>query len=263
MTSKPGIYPNIPENEYFEIDALSNTFMCQFERAPANAIWYKKAPEEARSSDSVMLGSIVHCLALEPETFNKKYIVQPEIDRRTKEGKAAHAHFIANLNNGHEAVPEKMKAKADMIVQSMLAHPEFNKALTHKSAKPECVVIWDNEEGLRCKARVDLLIDLGNEAFVLDLKTTADLDKIQWKINDYGYDRQQAMYSEGLRANGFETVHFFFGFVSTVPVLNRYPCRFVMLSDERLQQAELAHINRMEAYKACLDSNEWNGVEII
>ena len=40
------------------------------------------------------MGSALHCAVLEHSTFNDRYIVEPDVDKRTKAGKEEYAVFL-------------------------------------------------------------------------------------------------------------------------------------------------------------------------
>jgi hypothetical protein len=42
-------------------------------------------------TDAMKQGSLVDCLITEPQNFDRKYVVAPKVDRRTKAGKEAWA----------------------------------------------------------------------------------------------------------------------------------------------------------------------------
>ena len=264
LSLEPGIYLDVPFEQYLSLQAVSNSFLCDFERSPANATWSKEAPE-ADADSAADLGTLVHALALEPDSFTSRYVVAPSFNGRSNDGKASKESFEQTAAAaGLAVVDQDTFRQANLMVGSMLAHPEFRRLLRAMGGYSEVTILWrDAETGLLCKARVDRLVIVEGGAIVLDLKTTAAIEKIKWSITDYGYDRQEAHYTEGLQAVGFPNVWFFFGFVSSSLSLKKYPVRFVQLRDETKAEARLAQRARMEAYKNALEFNDFYGVETI
>ena len=260
-SGKPGIYLDVPEADYFAFPAASNSTLCLYEQNPGNVPWSKRAPI-IEGDDATDLGSLVHCKALTPHLFNQQYIVQPLINKQSKKGKAeAEAFEWQAEQSGLKVITEALNTKADNMVASMMAHPEFERVLTAQNLNTEVTLLWvDEQTGVLCKCRCDTLIDLdGHAAVVMDLKTIAALDKIKWAIRDHGYDRQQVHYTEGLLANGFTEVHWRFGFVSSSLALKRYPVDFVRLRGELIEDAQFCQRKRLAGYSYSLKTNDWFG----
>ena len=263
-SGEPGIYLDVPEDEYRQYPAASNSTLFLLEKSPGNVPWSKKAPQ-IQTDDSTDLGSLVHLLALQPHLFHQTYIVAPVCDKRTKDGKAAAAAFEWEVKqNGLIPIEESMKRKADNMVASMLAHPEFSRILTAADLKTEVSMLWKDEEtGVLCKCRYDTLVPIDDQIIAMDLKTTGQIDDIKYSIRDYGYAQQQVHYTEGAKANGASFVHWFFGFVSSSVQLKRYPVRFIKLRGETVEDAEFTQRRRLRDFAYALKNNDWFGVEEI
>jgi exodeoxyribonuclease VIII len=156
-------------------------------------------------SDSLTLGSMLHCLVLEPENFSKLFAVRPDVDGRTKEGKSIIAAFrLASLGKT-EAEPNE-KTKAEAMARAVLADETI--ASWVKSAIKERGVTWE-EEGVAYKMKADLFIEQPHlpHDLILDLKTSDDPTPENWgsgssfsPIRKYRYDLQAAHYAIGMEA---------------------------------------------------------------
>lgn len=82
-------------SEYHANKAVSKSDLDLINRSPLHYINAVKNPKE--QTESMLFGSVVHKLVLEPETFAAEYIAAPKCDRRTKEGKARWQEFIDNI----------------------------------------------------------------------------------------------------------------------------------------------------------------------
>ena len=264
QSGNPGIYLGVPEEEYHEYPAASNSTLFLLEQNPGNVPWSKKAPT-VETDAATDLGSLVHLLALTPELFDSTYIVAPICDRRTTQGKKDAAAFEWQVQqSGQIVIEDSLKRKADNMVASMLAHPEFYRILTAADLKTEVSILWvDEQTGVLCKCRCDTLVPIEGQAIVMDLKTTADIDNVKYSIRDYGYAQQQVHYTEGLKAVGFSFVHWYFGFVSSTVQLKRYPVRFIQLRGETVEEAEFKQRRRLRDFAYALKNNDWYGVEEI
>ena len=261
----PGIYLDIPEADYFKLPAASNSTLCLYEQSPANVPWSKRAPI-VDSDDATDLGSLVHCKALTPHLFDQTYIVQPLINRTTKAGKAeAEAFEWQAEQSGLKVISDTLNRKANNMVASMMAHPEFENILTDANLQTEVTILWvDEETGILCKCRCDTFVPMDDHSvIVMDLKTTGDMKRLKYSVVDYGYDRQQVHYTEGLLASGFTEVHWFFGFVSSALELKRYPVKFANLRNELIEYAKYEQRRRLAGYAYSLRTNDWSGVEMV
>lgn len=84
---------------------LSYSSISAFAISPRSFIAYKV--KERKETDAMLLGTVVHCLILEPETFASRYVVGPNVDASTADGKNEWAEFA--MAHG---VPEFNKNKA-------------------------------------------------------------------------------------------------------------------------------------------------------
>ena len=80
------------EKEYREHPAISRSELWKFRESPQKFKYAKEHPPEP--TPALLFGQVFHKLALEPETFSEEFIAAPEIDRRTKDGKAATQEFL-------------------------------------------------------------------------------------------------------------------------------------------------------------------------
>jgi hypothetical protein len=200
-----GVYADIPFKEYSAIQAVSNSYLSKLNQCPAAALVV--TPD----TPSLAFGRALHCYVLEgQETFDKRYLVTPRCDKRTKEGKALYEQFQSELN-GREAVSADDAATIRYMSPSILSHP-FAKQLLEQGLSEQTVIWQDEETGLWCKCRPDRIPSNASGVF-LDLKTTgcANERAFQSSVISYGYYRQAAMYMEGLsHATGIIYRHFAF-----------------------------------------------------
>src|SRR4029453_14156164 len=166
-----GLIERMPAHQYFKIEALSNSGMTKLlERSP----WHYKMSfsEEAEShvtapSAQMFNGTLTHCAVLEPLEWPKRYVVGPEVDKRTKEWKA----FVANTTTmGLEVVSQLEHDLAFAQAQAVRSVPLIADLLT--DGKPEVSCFWheevdiDGEHKVKvlCKARIDWVHMVGTEA---------------------------------------------------------------------------------------------------
>ncbi len=70
------------------------------------------------------MGTALHCLLLEPGEFDKRFIVSPKFDRRTKQGKADEEAFLRDVADmGITVLDAEQWRKLELMRDSAMAHP--------------------------------------------------------------------------------------------------------------------------------------------
>jgi hypothetical protein len=165
-----------------------------------------------KQTRETMLGSVVHCMSLEPGEFLKRYAVRPDgIDGRTKKGKelldAYRAESIGKIDISTVVVDcDEFLCRAREMSQHILGEQVIGNLIA--SAVRERSITWlDDETGLGCKCRADLFIErpLEPSDLILDLKTSQDPTPENWgrggmfsPIGRFRYDLQGAHYCDGV-----------------------------------------------------------------
>lgn len=266
VSLEPGLYLEVPFAQYLSIPALSNSRLCAFERSPGQAKWQDDAPEDTEAKSAADLGTLVHALALEPDSVTDRYLVMPQLNLLTNSGKEKAAEYKAMAEKaGLIPVDFATMRKASMMTESLMAYPDIRIWLTAENGYSEVTILWrDSGTGMLCKARPDRLVFVAGGVVVLDVKTIADAEKLsRWKIIDLGYDRQRAHYVEAAESIGAGIVWFYFAFVGSSLALKRYPVRYVELDPELIATAYEKQRARLAKYKECLDFNDFTGAETI
>jgi hypothetical protein len=248
---KPGIYPNVPFDEYLQWEAINNTLLRIIDtQSAAHAKTHKDNPPPP--SKAFEQGRIFHALTLEPMDFDSRYAVAPQVDRRTKAGKEAWGAFEASVDGKHIVVEEDYQACLKMA-EAVQAHRAAWNLL--RFGQPEVCIIWqDPLTGLLCKARLDY-VHLENRVIV-DLKSTRDAspDAFSKAIWNYGYHQQAAFYLDGLGTLLGDVVEFVF-----VPVEKTEPfaAACYRAASDILTMGVEAYQRSLQTYKECVVSGEW------
>lgn len=83
----PGIYFDISNEDYHAGNGVSKSQLDMVALSPALLQWQKSAPVDTEKLKALDMGTALHCLLLEPEEFDKRFIVAPTFNRRTNQGK--------------------------------------------------------------------------------------------------------------------------------------------------------------------------------
>jgi exodeoxyribonuclease VIII len=94
---KPGIYFDISNEDYHAGDGVSKSQLDMVALSPALLQWQKSAPVDTEKLKALDMGTALHCLLLEPEEFDKRFIVAPQFNRRTTAGKEDEAAFLNDV----------------------------------------------------------------------------------------------------------------------------------------------------------------------
>ena len=130
------------------------------------------------STRPMVRGSLAHCLLLEPESFDERYVVCP-----LKSVNSKAFDKMVEGNPGREVVLEKEVDEARLWVAP------FNNSPALINAEKEKICICDHE-GLSLKGK----FDASNENVIFDFKTCASIHGFQHSAAQYGYHMQSYHY---------------------------------------------------------------------
>jgi len=259
---KTGIYHDISNEDYHAGEGVSKSQLDMVAKNPALLKWVKAAPEDEEKKSALDMGSALHCLLLEPQEFDKRFIVAPEFNRRTSQGKADEEAFLKSVADMRMTVMSAEQGrKLQLMRDSALAHPAARWML-EAPGYCESSMYWnDDETGELCRIRPDKWLNEHN--VIVDVKKVADMDRFARHIEEFRYHVQDAMYREGaLKATG--AAHgFFFLAVSESIDCGRYPVRVFELDPDDVNTGGVLFRRDLNTYHQCRVSDEWGGVEII
>ena len=254
----PGIYPDIPSDQYHTGPGYSKSQLDLVRRAPGLVQWARNSPYTG--SDAADIGTAVHCLLLEPAEFARRYVVEPVFNRRTNAGKADAEAFAVNNHDRHILSASDYDTILNMQA-SVMAHPEA-KALLTMPGESESSVYWiDPATGLLCRCRPDRWARAAR--VMIDVKTTDDAAKFHWSVRDYRYDVQAAFYSDGAAAVGEPVDLFVFVVVGKRREMGRYPVRVIELDAATVEAARIEYQQDLSTVLECQRTKEWPGIELM
>lgn len=188
------IIPDMSIEDYHKTDAVGKSVLDNIHKSPA----HMKAAKDKIPGPPLILGSALHCAVLEHETFNNRFIVEPDIDKRTKAGKEEYAVFlIAMKKKGNPIIlTQNQLDVVNKMTESLSNHPRIKSLF--ENGQPETSIFWE-ENTLPCKCRPDWIINKGE--YVIDLKTTQDAspEGFAKSMANYRYHVQDAWYSRGVQ----------------------------------------------------------------
>jgi hypothetical protein len=250
---KMQIIKNLSYNEYDKMEGISNSKLNEIWKSPAH---YKLSLEEKKETDALKFGSLLHCLVLEPNNFDRDFAVAPNIDKRSNANKEIHAIFEQE-NAGKTIVTQEQFELANILKDKIMEHEIARKLLTGKGEN-EIALFWEDEETkVKCKAKLDRI----KNCIVIDLKTTrsAHPDDFMRGAYEYGYHRQSAWYSDGYEQCFKEQPKgFVFIAIETVPPYNIA----IYEATELFKEIGKIEVRKnLQTYKTCKETNNWFGYE--
>ena len=148
-----------------------------------------RAFEPSKPSPAFLVGGYFHTCILEPDKIDK-YKVVKSTTRNTKAYKDVAGGELCLLQHEVDAIElmrEKVMANdicADLILGSKTGPDIVDYEV------PMVTELFGNQ----WKGKADIVNH--EEKLIIDLKTTADIDKFQWSASKYNYDSQAYIYSK-------------------------------------------------------------------
>ena len=160
---------------------LSNSHVGRLLKDPLNVF------KESKPSPAFLVGGYFHTCILEPDKL-ESFTVIPSATRNTKQYKDMSGGELCLLQHEVDAI-ELMRDKvmsndicADLIMGTDGKLNDFE--------VPMVTELFGNQ----WKGKADIVNH--NEKLIIDLKTTADIEKFQWSASKFNYDSQAYIYSK-------------------------------------------------------------------
>jgi exodeoxyribonuclease VIII len=254
---------------YHANPAISHSKLECYRRRPA--LYYKKyvaktlpQPEE---TSAFRLGSAVHCAILEEKEFAARYILKPDCDRRTKEGKIQFAEFSAQHSDKTLLDADEM-AQVVAMREAVAAHPIASQLLAEGMPEMTWRKLQPNALGaLQC--RTDHFNPCGCDIsefhpYALDIKTVESLDSDAFRNFEraafsYGYHRQAGFYLPLINEIlGYSVSRMYYVAVEKV---EPFGVAVYKLSDDAIARGQDENIADLVRLKRSLETNDWPNIE--
>jgi hypothetical protein len=267
-----GIVRSLPIDVYHaDRSAISNSGLNDIARSPEHfhALHLdpnRPPPEDKRSHVD---GNLMHCAALEPAEFDKRYKVGPINDKRLVEWKEFARSMAKHVGEGVTLITPDQRDVAFAQAASIRSLPDV--AALMGDGQAEVSAYWiDATTGVRCRCRPDWRSPTGKrgkQSILLDMKGYGDVSAREFalQVARMSYARQAAMYSIGYEiASGHPVVGFVF-----VAVEDRFPfaAAAYMLPEEWLEIGRREYRELLDLYAKCLATNTWprlqDGIQLL
>ncbi len=157
---------------------LSNSHVGRLLKDPLRAF------EQSKPSPAFLVGGYFHTCILEPNKL-KKYKVVKSTTRNTKAYK--------DVAGGELCLLQHEVDEIELMRDKVMANDICRDLIQGNNIDYEVPMITELF-GNKWKGKADIVNH--DEKLIIDLKTTADIDKFQWSANKYNYDSQAYIYSK-------------------------------------------------------------------
>lgn len=238
-------------SEYRTHPAISRSDLFKIKKSPAH-FRYEMGNPQAKTS-ALIFGAAFHKYVLEPDGFYDEFVIAPSIDRRTKAGKEQFEAFQTDTEGKDIITLDEM-----FTIKGMSESIKSNKyAMVALGGEHERPFFWkDDLTGEECKCRPDALTLRGTVNIITDLKscTDASTDAFMRDCIKYGYDVQDAMYTEGVEHNTGVKCAFVFVAVEKTPP---YAVNVLQADDLFYRRGYDTYRELLGIYHSCKETGNW------
>lgn len=246
----------LPSKKYFEAtNYVSSTELKYIYKKSAQHYHHKyilKAEPPTPPSPEMQLGSLFHSMALTPDLTNKEYFIKPDVDGRTKDGKAQMQDAIQEAQ-GRTLVSQNVWLTATNMVDSLMNHKKASTLIV--GCQTEVSFFWKCPfSQIGFKSRIDALAD----DYFIELKSTKDASQFAFdrQAKNLGYDISLSHYTKGLDAIEKKDFRPEFIAVESDPP---HTVQLFKVTDEYLTLAHNKWLEAVDRLSRGFDSDVWPG----
>ena len=241
---------------YNELPAVRRSELWEIRKSPAHYLYAVQHPEE--DTPALAFGTAAHKYILEQDDFWNHYAIAPEVDRRTKDGKATWIRFVTEMEQtGKSSISISDYMMIEEMDAAIKANPTAAELL--KTGQHEVPIQWnDPVTGEPCKCRPDCLTEYKGQKYIVDYKTTQSCEDghFERSCRQYGYKLQAAMYTEGLFQT--ELTEYRFAFVAQEKKAP-YAVRVYFCDGGFIEEGMNLFRELIGIYHDCKTKGEWPG----
>jgi hypothetical protein len=167
---------------------LSNSHVSKLLKDPLNVF------KPSKPSPAFLIGGYFHTCILEPDKLEKFKVVK-STTRNTKAYKDVAGGELCLLQHEVDTI-ELMRDKvmANDICRDLINGSIYGKTIRDRTGIEYEVPMITELFGNKWKGKADIVNH--EEKLIIDLKTTADIDKFKWSATKFNYDSQAYIYSK-------------------------------------------------------------------
>ena len=221
---------------------LSYSSLKEFAKSPRHYISYLN--KERKSTPAMEFGSLVHCLLLQPEEFALNYMIAPNLDRRTKDGKAEYEKFLEASNGKTVVSADDYNNAYDLVANAKENQVISDAVMGCKSFESE----WRAEIG---GLPVRGFFDGEADDYILEVKTSNDAEP-RTLINDF-YKRMYHVQAGLYNLVSEKPIKYII--LETTAPYNSY---IAMATDKYVSAGRKRALDLIEGFKYCMENGEFH-----
>lgn len=225
---EPGIYHNVPFQDYARWDAFHFSNANLLRKSPAHYFYAEFGKPVTKKSKSLAIGELLHAMVLGGSSVNP---------------------LTSDLSTKDQTAVFNMRRK-------LYTHPLANILIDKDNPNREVSICWkDSHTGTICKARLDFYFDEAPK-FMGDLKTCRDASYNGFRaaIHAWGYDMQAGLYLRGMRQLGHDFDSYIFLCIENTPP---YEIGVFRLLSEKIKKGEAKILELMTIYETARREGIW------
>lgn len=237
------------EQEYRAHKGINKSTLWELAKSAAHYKYRLENPTE--DTQALRFGRALHAAILTPAAFKREYVVAPDYDKRTRQGKEDYMMWQSHLPPGATILTSEEMQTIRGMVKAYRSNNEACALL--KNTRREVPKFWtDPETGLLCKCRLDAV----KADTVVDLKTTLDASTGAFARDaiKHGYHVQAAHYLQGVEATTGHRPEWYFLVIEKKPP---YCIHILHASSELIELGAYERARLMEELKRCSDVDAW------
>jgi len=236
--------------EYRAVDAISSS---DLDYLDTNPYLFSLGLKPEKKSKAMDFGTLVHCLVLEPEKFDKEYAVENfegcNLNKNSKAYKEAKAKWLETVN-GKVIISQDEYDKASKIAERAR---KILEPLGEGEVEKSHFANWNENISVKCRP------DFYKDGILIDLKTIGNINLnndylLAKAIRERKYHRQLALYKMVLELKGIEVKEAVLLFCNTDDLW----VRGVRLGEYDLKRGYNEANNILDRYNSILE----NGLEL-
>lgn len=244
-------------DDYHDRPEISRSMLATFIKSPRlyEATYVTKALPPEDETDAMRIGTLTHQQLLEPDIESRFEVIDPQY--LSKSG--------ARSGNAWKEYESDAESRGIMLVKQVdydttmraveAVRKELGVMLSQPAAKREHELYWtDDESGLDLRAKLDLLVPTKLGLYVIDVKTTAQLNRFNREISDRLW-LQFAHYRTAVQRTTGEEPTFFF---CAVEKSGTFRVRNVTLSSQAAALAQAEYERQLLQLADRYQANDWS-----
>ena len=254
--------------EYHALDYVSKSHLDEVSKSPFH-YWDKYInPNRVviEPTKQMLLGSAMHTMVLEPDLFEKEYLIEPvnapkrptTVQRNAKKPSSQTLDAIAYWEEFDKKAVGKNLISIDdyerltIMKQRIFDHPAASTILSLSGVAEQSYQWKDNQTGEICKSRPDFHTDDGT--LIVDLKTTSDASELgfQKSVHNFRYHVQAGFYLRSIN----EAEQFVFIAIESKPP---YLVAVYNASPEMIAAGNRVADKNLATLAQCRKSGKWTG----